>query len=113
MKLREENKDIPILVEGDKDIEALNKLNIFGVIISVNKGMSLTDFCDWIANRYNKIIILTDWDKRGGQICHTILKNLEGRVKCDTSYRKVIAKNSVIRTVEGLPSWIMNLKEKV
>ena len=113
IELREENKKIPILVEGDKDIEALNRLEIPGKIISVNAGMSLTDFCDCIANKYNKIIILTDWDRRGGQICHTIIKNLEGRVNCDTNYRKIIAKNSMIRTVEGLPSWIEKLKEKV
>ena len=113
IELREENKKIPILVEGDKDIEALNRLEIPGKIISVNAGISLTDFCDWIANKYNKIIILTDWDRRGGQICHTIIKNLEGRVNCDTNYRKIIAKNSMIRTVEGLPSWIEKLKEKV
>jgi 5S rRNA maturation endonuclease (ribonuclease M5) len=113
MELREENKKIPILVEGDKDIEALKRLEISGRIISVNAGMSLIDFCDWIANKYNKIIILTDWDRRGGQICHTIIKNLEGRVNCDTKYRKTIAKNSMIRTLEGLPSWIEKLKDKV
>ena len=112
-ELKNENKKVPILVEGDKDIEALNRVEISGTIISVNAGMSLTDFCDWIADRYNKIIILTDWDRRGGQICHTIIKNLEGRVNCDTNYRKIIAKNSMIRTIEGLPSWIEKIKDKL
>jgi len=113
LELKNENKKVPILVEGDKDIEALNRVEISGTIISVNAGMSLTDFCDWIADRYNKIIILTDWDRRGGQICHTIIKNLEGRVNCDTNYRKIIAKNSMIRTIEGLPSWIEKIKDKL
>jgi 5S rRNA maturation endonuclease (ribonuclease M5) len=113
IELREVNKKIPILVEGEKDIEALHRLEISGKIISVNVGMSLTDFCDWIANKYKDVIILTDWDRRGGQICHTLIKNLEGRVICDTNYRKIIAKNAMIRTVEGLPSWIEKLKEKI
>jgi 5S rRNA maturation endonuclease (ribonuclease M5) len=113
IELREVNKKIPILVEGDKDIEALHRLEIYGKIISVNVGMSLIDFCDWIANKYDNVIILTDWDRRGGQICHTLIKNLKGRVNCDTNYRKIIAKNTMIRTVEGLPSWIEKLKEKI
>ena len=29
-ELRDENKEIPIIVEGDKDIEALRKLDIMG-----------------------------------------------------------------------------------
>ena len=112
-ELRDENKEIPIIVEGDKDIEALRKLNINGTIISVNAGTSLTDFCDKIADKNKDIIILTDWDRRGGYLCHTIKKNLEGRVNCNIYYRGIFAKNSMSRTVEGLPSWIETMKEKI
>ncbi len=112
-ELRDENKEIPIIVEGDKDIEALRKLDINGTIISVNAGTSLTDFCDKIADKYHDIIILTDWDRRGGYLCHTIKKNLEGRVNCNIYYRGIFAKNSMIRTVEGLPSWIETMKQKI
>ena len=113
LELIDENRNIPIVVEGDKDIQALHKLEVNGIIISVNSGVSLTDFCDTLAQDYKDIIILTDWDRKGGYLCHTIMKNLEGRVKCNTYYRKVFAKNSVIRTVEGLPSWIETMKEKI
>jgi 5S rRNA maturation endonuclease (ribonuclease M5) len=112
-ELQDENEKIPIIVEGDKDIEALRKLNINGTIISVNTGTSLTDFCDKIADKYSDIIILTDWDRRGGYLCHTIRKNLEGRVNCNIHFRSIFAKNSMIRTVEGLPSWIDTMKEKI
>jgi len=112
-ELIEENKIIPIVVEGEKDISALKKLGVNGVIISINSGLSLTDFCDFLARDYKDIIILTDWDRRGGFLCHTIRKNLEGRVSCNLYYRQVFAKNSMIRTVEGLPSWIDTLKEKI
>jgi len=112
-ELIEENKIIPIVVEGEKDISALKKLGVSGVIISINSGLSLTDFCDSLARDYKNIIILTDWDRRGGFLCHTIRKNLEGRVSCNLYYRQVFAKNSMIRTVEGLPSWIETLKEKI
>ena len=112
-ELRDENKIVPIVVEGDKDIDALHKLDINGTIITVNTGTSLTDFCDRIADSYKEIIILTDWDRRGGYLCHTIKKNLEGRVNCNTYYREIFAKNSMIRTIEGLPSWIENMKNKI
>ena len=113
LELQEKNKNIPIVVEGDNDIEALHKLGINGVIISVNAGMSLTDLCDRIAREYSDIIILTDWDRKGGYLCHTIRKNLEGRVNCNTYYRELFAKNTMIRTLEGLPSWIETMKNKL
>jgi len=113
LELIEENKKIPIIVEGEKDIRALRKLGISHLIITVNCGISLIDFCDKIAKKYSDIIILTDWDRKGGFLCHTIKKNLEGRVGCNTYYRKIFAKNSVIKTLEGLPSWIQTMKEKI
>jgi 5S rRNA maturation endonuclease (ribonuclease M5) len=112
-ELQEENKHIPIVVEGDKDIEALRKLGVDGVIIGVNTGVSLIAYCDRLAQKYRDIIILTDWDRRGGYLCHTIKKNLIGRVNCNTYYREIFAKNSMIRTLEGLPSWIETMKEKI
>jgi 5S rRNA maturation endonuclease (ribonuclease M5) len=112
-ELTEENKKIPVIVEGEKDIEALHKLDLTGEIIRLNVGMSLTDFCDRLAEKYKEIIILTDWDRRGGYLCHTIKKNLQGRVKCNIYYRKIIAKNSMIRTLEGLPSWIRTMETKI
>ena len=111
-ELREENKTVPIIVEGNKDIEALRKLGIAGEIIGFNQGLSIPDFCDMIAKRYNHIILLTDWDRKGGYLCSTIKKNLESRVECNTKYREIFAINSMIRTVEGLPSWIDTIKKK-
>jgi 5S rRNA maturation endonuclease (ribonuclease M5) len=111
--LREENKTVPIIVEGDKDIEALRKLDITGEIIRFNVGLSIPDFCDMISQKYKNIILLTDWDKKGGYLCSTIKKNLESRVGCNTRYREIFAKRSMIRTLEGLPSWLETLRKKI
>ena len=112
-ELGEENRSIPIVVEGKKDIEALRKLDISGSIISVNTGVPLIDFCDKIAQEHTDIIILTDWDRKGGYLCRTIKRNLEGRINCNTKYRKLFAKNSMIRTLEGLPSWLETMRTKL
>ena len=111
--LREENKTVPIIVEGDKDIKALRKLDITGEIIRFNVGLSIPDFCDMISQKYKNIILLTDWDRKGGYLCSTIKKNLESRVGCNTRYREIFAKRSMIRTLEGLPSWIETLRKKI
>jgi 5S rRNA maturation endonuclease (ribonuclease M5) len=112
IELREENKTVPILVEGDKDSIGLRKLEITGEIIRFNTGLSVPDFCDMIARNYKQIIIFTDWDWRGTRLCYSIKKHLENRVKCNLKYREVFAKRCGCRTVEGLPSWIETLKNK-
>ena len=111
-ELREDNKTVPIIVEGEKDREALRKLDVMGEIIRFNVGMSISNFCDMMARKYKSIILLTDWDRTGGYLCAMIKKNLESRVTCNTKYREIFAKRSTIRTIEGLPAWINTLKKK-
>jgi len=113
VELREENKTTPIIVEGDKDINALQKLGMTGEIVRFNTGQSVSNFCDTIAQKYRKIILLTDWDWRGGRLGSSIKKHLENRVECNTSYRQVFAQRCTCRTVEGMPSWLKTLQKKV
>jgi len=111
--LREENRTTPIIVEGEKDIAALRALKVTGEIIRFNKGQSVSDFCDTIAQKHRRVILLTDWDRRGGRLCLQLKKNLENRVDIDVSYRRVFAKRGPCRTVEGMPSWLTTLRKKV
>jgi 5S rRNA maturation endonuclease (ribonuclease M5) len=108
--LREDNKTIPIIVEGDKDITALRKLGMTGEIIRFNKGQSVSNFCDSIAQKYKRIILLTDWDWRGGRLGTSIRKHLENRVVCNMTYRQLIAQRCICRTVEGIPKWLETLR---
>lgn len=111
--LQEENKTVPIIVEGEKDIIALRRLEMTGEIIRFNTGQSVPDFCDSIAQKYQKIILLTDWDWRGGRLGSSIKKHLENRVECNMSYRQIFAHRCTCRTVEGIPSWLQTFKKKV
>jgi 5S rRNA maturation endonuclease (ribonuclease M5) len=112
-ELNHDNQTIPIIVEGIHDKQALQSLGIKGKIIPLNKGMSIANFCDKIASENTKIILLTDWDRKGGHLLRIIYQNLEGRITINIEYRKSLAKLSLIRTIEGLPSWINTLKKKV
>jgi len=42
-----------------------------------------------------------------------IKRNMEGRTKCITEYRLIFAKNSMVKDIEGMPSFLKNLKRKV
>jgi len=112
-ELREENKTIPIIVEGEKDITALRKLELTGEILRFNTGQSIPDFCDTIAQKHQKIILLKDWDWRGGRLGSTIKKHLENRVECNMRYRQMFAQHCMCRTVEGIPSWLQTLQKKI
>lgn len=111
--LREENETTPIIVEGEKDIAALRTLEVTGEVIRFNRGQSVSDFCDAIVHKHRKIILLTDWDRRGGRLCLQLKKNLENRIEIDVSYRSVFAKRCPCRTVEGMPTWLATLRKKV
>lgn len=107
------NNTIPIIVEGEKDIIALNTLGIQGNIIPLNSGLSISNLCDSIAKKWNEIIILTDWDRQGGRLCKRLIDNLKGRTRCNTDFRKIFAKNALVKDIEGLPKYISTLKQKV
>ena len=112
-ELQQENQTIPIIVEGIHDKNALKKLGITGTIIPLNKGLPIANFCDQISTKYTKVILLTDWDRKGGHLLRILYQNLEGRININIEYRKSIAKLSLSRTIEGLPSWLNTLKNKV
>ena len=111
--LAKENQHIPIIVEGEKDVAALRKLNITGTIITINTGKSLIDFSDTLADQYNSVILLTDWDRKGGFLCRTLLTNLSGRVQCNTTYREIFSKHTMVKTIEGLPSYCVTMQNHI
>ncbi len=112
-KIRERNKTVPIIVEGEKDVKALHSLNINGEILILHCGMEIANLCDYIASKYKEIIILTDWDKRGWYLCRKLEHNLKGRTKCITEYRLTFMKNSMVKDIESMPKFIKNLRNKM
>ncbi|MGC9307554.1 MAG: toprim domain-containing protein [Thermoplasmatota archaeon] len=112
-RVRSLNERIPILVEGEKDVAALRRLGVTGMILTVHAGRPLVDVCDRIAVAYDEIIILTDWDKKGGRLSRAIEKNLSGRTRCITEFRGQLAKNSMVKDIEGLPSYLDSMQQKI
>jgi len=111
--LIERNKDTPVLVEGERDAEALKKLGLEGEIIVVQCGKKISALCDFIAENYREVIILTDWDRKGWQLYRRIEKNLKGRTRCIHDYRLIFARYSAVKDVQSLPNFINHLRKHI
>ena len=105
--MREDNESMPILVEGKRDKKALQELGFEGDIIVLNSGYTLADVADVISKKYRKIIILTDWDKKGSYLAGRIFNLLrDNDVICNLEYRRKLGfyLGPHISTVEELAS---------
>lgn len=88
--LYEINKFVPIIVEGKKDKKALRELGFDGEIITLHSGKSIYEFSETVAHRYEKIVLLIDWDEKGQELYKKICENLHGMWEDFASIREVL-----------------------
>lgn len=113
--LAEENADAPIIVEGKNDREALRKLGIGGEVYVVNGRHTLFEMCEQMSRDHKRVILLTDWDRKGGQICHTLSKGFAANgVRTDENIRSRLSSLSSgeIKDVESLPRMVERLRTR-
>ncbi|MCI0469263.1 MAG: AAA family ATPase, partial [Nitrospirae bacterium] len=84
------NKEIPIIVEGKKDLNALKKMGFTGEIIALHSGMGIYEFCEDIAERFHRVILLLDWDDAGERLLKTIAEHLNGLWEEFAPFREII-----------------------
>lgn len=114
--LIERSSEELIVVEGSRDVKALRDLGVEGMIRAVNTGSSIVNLCESLSSEHDRFIILTDWDRKGGQIAHQLDRGFEScDVKRDMSMRANIARltKKEIKDVEGLPGFIYRLQKSV
>jgi 5S rRNA maturation endonuclease (ribonuclease M5) len=86
-QLRLKNLDVPVLVEGKRDRQALMNLGLDGEILIVNTGHSLMEMCEDLSHRYEEIILMLDWDAKGKELSKNIERNLvQLSVKTDRAF---------------------------
>ncbi|MFP4000663.1 MAG: toprim domain-containing protein [Thermoplasmata archaeon] len=108
-EIKNEDKDIPIIVEGKNDVKALKDLGIERKIVKIKKGKSIIRIIEGLRRKYEKVIILTDWDPTGRKLCYDIKKACQSNdIEYDLDYRKRIVKflKKEVKDVEGIPSFI-------
>jgi 5S rRNA maturation endonuclease (ribonuclease M5) len=64
-----------IIVEGRRDEQALRALGLPGPVIMASRRSAL-NLAEDAARNYPQIILLTDWDRKGDEMCRTIERHL-------------------------------------
>jgi 5S rRNA maturation endonuclease (ribonuclease M5) len=104
------NLTVPIVVEGRNDIRSLRSMNFKGTIIQINQGKTLVAVAEEISSRYREVIILTDFDKKGMELCSRLVMILNGHgTKVDSEFSRYIRRNLQINTVEEIPAAIRKI----
>jgi 5S rRNA maturation endonuclease (ribonuclease M5) len=115
-ELKQKNVKAPIIVEGEADVKALRELGLEGEIISINKGQSLFNFCEDLAKKYTEVIILTDWDRKGGHLSKVLSEDLKANdLHFDTEIRARLGGlcKKETKDVEGLPACVQRLNLRI
>jgi dTMP kinase len=105
-------EDVVILVEGQKDRSALNVLGVDGEIWQVQGANPLLATAERLAREDKQAIILTDWDRKGGQLAHSLRLALNANgVQFDdsTRLRLVNLVKTEIKDIESLPAFYTRL----
>jgi len=110
--LQELNKRVPVIVEGKKDASALKSLGLMGDVIVLHNGQNLYDFCNDIARRYGRVILLLDWDRKGEDLYKILSHNLKGQWEEFSSFRELlrILCQKEIKDIEGIPALLRRLE---
>ena len=111
-RLKELSADHVILVEGRKDREALAYLGISGDVFQIESSGGPSAAAEYVESRGGKAVILTDWDRRGGNLA-AALRDILGRDNpdIDGSVREDLSRLSrhYIKDVEALDSLVDRL----
>ena len=99
-----ENSSAPVIVEGEHDVSALREVGFTGEIIKINNGLSLPAFCQSVAERSGRAIMLVDFDRKGIAIEGKVSSTLTS-LGCHVNDRlwNYIRKNYKIKSIEDLP----------
>jgi Small primase-like proteins (Toprim domain) len=108
---------MPILIEGKKDEKALMELGINGNIIKVSgSGLKLFEIAEIAAKSSSKVIILTDFDKKGDILAKKLSEDIQSLGSHpDLNIRRNIIKitRRYIKDIESLPKHMKQLELEI
>ena len=105
---------MPILIEGKKDEKALKNLGINGNFIKVSgSGLKLFEIAEIAAKSSSKVIILTDFDKKGNELAKRLAEDIQSL----GSYPNLVIRRKImgitrkfIKDIESLPRHMNQLE---
>ncbi len=107
------SEDHAIVVEGRKDVKALNNLGIEGKFMMVQVSGGPVRIAENLWNNGSKAVILTDWDRRGDQLAEDLIRNMDSlQIHYNIEIRRELAHlcRPFCKDVESLHS-VVNLLE--
>lgn len=108
------NEDrVPILVEGDKDENALRNLGVLGPILKVHAGSTLFALAETLGRDHPRLILLVDWDRTGGRLAQRLREACAANgIALDEEHRKALAfaVGGQVKTVESLDTHLETLR---
>jgi 5S rRNA maturation endonuclease (ribonuclease M5) len=111
-EMAERPTDQVVLVEGRRDVSGLNLLGVHGEMIQVQSRDGILKVAEQLAREGKTAIILTDWDRKGGQLCRLLKHYLScNGVPYDAEKRVMLGRiaKGEIKDVESLPSYFTRL----
>lgn len=112
-RIRQKNLDVPIIVEGKKDVKALRTLGFRGKIIKVKTSRTVFRVVESLREKHDEVIILTDWDRAGSRLFHRVKRACKANtLSFNPGLRKQLIKytKTDIKDVESLPVFLSRLK---
>lgn len=105
-------KNSIVIVEGKKDIDALNYLGFKGNLKAYHHFKGTTDFVDYCSANYKKLILLLDADQKGKAITKKILSQTNSKF-IDLNYKKKLLKitRGRIKKIEEMKSFYITISE--
>ncbi len=110
-RLREEAEGGTVVVEGARDLAALERLGIGGRHVAVHHGRPLPEVLENLAAASPPVILLLDWDRTGGHLFGRLHEGLRSRVRVDAECRRRLATATHCRSLEEVPAELAALRE--
>ena len=96
-----------MVVEGIKDKTALEHLGFTNVMVLKKPLYAVVED---VAMQSKNVVILTDLDSKGKELYSKLSKDLQKHgVNVDNRFRKFLFKNTSLRQIEGLATFIETL----
>lgn len=114
---KESAKGVPVIVEGQNDMDTLRKLGVEGEVISAKTfGKSFLDVLSEIEKQGKReVIILMDFDRRGREWTKRLTRHLERmRIRPNSFFWRELRGlvGHEVKDIEGLATYIDTLKRK-
>jgi len=90
------------VVEGGRDLAALEWLGIGGLHYNLNQGRPFEAILEELAHCQPPVVLLVDWDRTGGRLERRLEENLRARVALDVHCRRRLALACASRCLEDV-----------